>query len=71
MLVYENKQDIFKKLVFFGFREQTNNPALIAFLAIFITISLCLLILLVFGKKIKRIICHRDADTKQGGMLRK
>ena len=56
---------------FFCFREQANNPALIAFLAVFIIIALCLLILLIYDKrlKLKTLICSLDEDDKQKGML--
>nr|XP_022303309.1 uncharacterized protein LOC111110939 [Crassostrea virginica] len=46
-------------------KEQANNPALIAFLAVFIIIALCLLILLIYGKRLKNMICPRDEDAKQ------
>ncbi|XP_078321370.1 uncharacterized protein LOC111110939 isoform X2 [Crassostrea virginica] len=45
--------------------EQANNPALIAFLAVFIIIALCLLILLIYDKRLKNIICPRDEDGNQ------
>ena len=58
-----------KLATFFCFREQANNPALIAFLAVFIIIALCLLILLIYDKRLENIICPRDEDGNQKGML--